>query len=82
MIERKALTIYRPGDKVRVVLPKVGTAPLSNVSKIKELKVKFDQILEDLTKNNIVNWTADFTREKPIYDYKNISLKYFKILIF
>jgi len=48
---------------------------------LKELKVKFDQILEGLTKTNIVNWTADFTNEKPIYDYENISLKYFKILI-
>ena len=48
---------------------------------LEELKVKFDQILEDLTKNNIVSWTSDFTRENPIYDYKNISLKYFKILI-
>jgi hypothetical protein len=48
---------------------------------LKELKVKFDQILEGLAKTNIVNWTADFTNEKPIYDYENISLKYFKILI-
>lgn len=48
---------------------------------LKELKVKFDQILEDLTKTNIVNWTADFVKEKPIYNYKNISLKYFKILV-
>ena len=48
---------------------------------LNELKEKFNQILEDLTKTNIVNWSADFVKEKPIYDYKNISLKYFKIIV-
>ena len=46
-----------------------------------ELKEKFDQILKDLTKNNIVNWSAEFFKERPRYDYKNISLKSFKILV-
>ncbi len=47
----------------------------------KELKQKFNQILEDLIKNNIVNWNATFVRERSNYDYKNISLKSFNIIL-
>ena len=46
-----------------------------------ELKEKFNQILEGLTKNNIVNWSSEFFKERPQYDYKNISLKSFKLLV-
>ena len=46
-----------------------------------ELREKFNQILEDLTRNNIVNWSTNFVNERPNYDYENISLKSFKLLI-
>jgi hypothetical protein len=46
-----------------------------------DLKEKFNQILEDLTKSNIVSWNSEFYKGRPQYDYKNISLKYFKILV-
>ena len=50
-------------------------------AKFDELKEKFNQILEDLTKNNIVNWNSNIVNKSPNYDYKNISLKSFNLIL-
>lgn len=74
----QAVSFDFSGDTIKPIGTFKNIFKLANFDMLKE---KFNQILEDLTKNNIVNWNAEFVNERPRYDYKNMSLKSLKLLL-
>ena len=74
----QAVSFDFSGDTIKPIGTFKNIFKLANFDMLKE---KFNQILEDLTKNNIVNWNTEFVTEKPRYDYKNMSLKSLKLLL-
>ncbi len=74
----QAVSFDFSGDTIKPIGTFKNIFKIANFDNLKE---KFDQILEDLTKNKLINWSTDFVIKRPRYDYKNMSLKSLKLLI-